>query len=115
MTSILRIAFWAAALFAFVMAVLPHPIELLATSDKVQHMTAFFVITTLGCAAYRGLSRVRLMLAMVAFGAAIEVVQLVPELHRDAEWSDWLADSLAVILALAVAHLVENRRARRAE
>ena len=115
MTSMLRMAFWAASLFAFVMAVLPHPIELLATSDKVQHMTAFFVITTLGCAAFRGLSRIKLMVAMVAFGGLIELVQLIPELHRDAQWSDWLADILAVILALAIAHLIESRRVRRAE
>jgi hypothetical protein len=114
MTAVLRIAFWAAALFAFVMAVLPQPLELPA-SDKIQHMAAFFTITALGCAAYRGLSRVRLMLAMIAFGALIELIQLVPQLHRDSQWSDWLADILAVILALAVAHLVENRRAKRAE
>lgn len=113
MTPILRIAFWAAAAFAFVMATLPHPMIEISSSDKVQHMTAFFVITSLGCAAYRSLSRVKLMLAMTAFGAAIELVQMVPELHRDAEWSDWLADILAVLLALAVAHLLESRRAAR--
>jgi hypothetical protein len=114
MTGVIRIAFWAAALFAFVMAVLPQPVELPA-SDKVQHMAAFFTITALGCAGYRGLPRMKLMLAMVAFGGLIELVQLVPELHRDSQWSDWAADILAVILALAVAHLVESRRAKRAE
>ena len=115
MTSVLRLAFWAAAVFAFVMAVLPHPPELLETSDKVQHMAAFFTITALGCAAYRGFSRLKLMLAMIAFGAMIEVVQMVPQLHRDAEWSDWLADILAVLLALAIAHLLERRAMRRAD
>ena len=115
MTPVLRIAFWAAALFAFVMAVLPHPAQLLETSDKVQHMAAFFTITALGCAAYRGFSRIKLMLAMIAFGAAIEVVQMVPGLHRDAEWSDWLADVLAVLLALAIAHLLESRRFKRTD
>ena len=110
MTALVRGAFWAAALFAFVMAVLPQPLELPA-SDKVQHMVAFFTITALGCAGYRGLSRIKLTLAMVAFGGVIELVQLVPVLHRSSQWSDWLADILAVLLALAVAHLVENRRA----
>lgn len=114
MTPVLRIAFWAAAVFAFVMAVLPHPIEL-PTSDKVQHMAAFFVITAVGCAAYRGLSRVKLMLAMIAFGGMIELVQMMPEIHRDAEWSDWFADILAVLLALAIAHLIENGRPARAD
>ena len=114
MTAVLRMAFWAAALFAFVMAVVPHPIEL-PTSDKVQHMAAFFVITALGCAGYRRLSRVKLMLAMIAFGAAIELAQMMPEIHRDAEWSDWLADIFAVLLALAIAHLLERRRSAPAD
>ena len=109
-----RFAFWLAALFAFVMATLPYPVEF-PTSDKVQHMAAFFVITLLGCAGYRGLPRVKLMLAMFAFGAMIELVQLVPELHRDSEWSDWLADIVAVLAALAVAHLAERQRAARAD
>jgi VanZ family protein len=115
MTSLLRLAFWAAVLFAFTMAELPQPMIELSSSDKVQHMAAFFVITALGCTAYRGLSRIKLMLAMIAFGALIELVQMVPELHRDAEWSDWAADILSVLAALAVAHLVESRRAARAE
>jgi VanZ family protein len=108
MTQLLRLAFWAAALFAFVMATLPQPMIELSSSDKVQHMIAFLVLTLLGSAAYRGFSRVKLMLAMIAFGAVIELAQMVPQLHRDAEWSDWLADILAVLLGLAVAHLVER-------
>ena len=115
MNSVLRIAFWAAVVFAFTMAELPQPVLELSSSDKVQHMVAFFTITTLGCTAYRGLSRAKLMLAIIAFGGLIELVQMVPELHRDAEWSDWAADILAVLLALAITHLIESRRARRAE
>jgi len=114
MIRLIRLAFWAAALFAFVMAVLPQPVKL-PGSDKVQHMAAFFTITMLGWAGYRGLSRVKLVLAMVAFGGLIEAVQLAPQLHRDSEWSDWAADILAVLLALAVAHLVESRRAGRTD
>jgi hypothetical protein len=109
-----RFAFWLAASFAFVMAVLPHPIEV-PTSDKVQHMAAFLVITLFGCAGYRGLPRVKLMLALFAFGGIIELIQLIPELHRDSEWGDWLADIVAVLVALAVAHFVERQRAERAD
>jgi hypothetical protein len=109
MNPVLRLAFWAAAAFAFAMATLPRPPIELFSSDKAQHMAAFFVITLLGCVAYRGLSRVWLMLGMIAFGAAIELAQLLPQLHRDAEWSDWLADILAVLLALAVARMFDRR------
>ena len=108
MTQVLRLAFWAAALFAFVMATLPQPMIELSSSDKVQHMVAFLVLTLLGSAAFRGVSRIRLMLAMIAFGGVIELAQMAPQVHRDAEWSDWLADILAVLLGLAVAHLIER-------
>lgn len=108
MNPVLRLAFWAAAAFAFVMATLPRPPIELFSSDKGQHMAAFFVITLLGCVAYRGLSRVWLMLGMIAFGAAIELAQMLPQLHRDAEWSDWLADILAILVALAVARVFDR-------
>jgi hypothetical protein len=110
MIRLFRLAFWAAAAFAFVMAVLPQPPGL-AVSDKLQHITAFLVITGLGCAAYPRMPRARLLLAMIAFGGVIELVQLVPELGRDGEWSDWLADILAVAAALGFAHWVERWRA----
>jgi hypothetical protein len=112
MTRLLRIAFWIASAFAFTMAILPEPVELPA-SDKVWHMTAFFVITLLGRAAYPHLSRKKLLPALVAFGGIIELAQLIPELHRDAEWSDWLADSVAITAALACGHWVERWRAAR--
>jgi hypothetical protein len=112
MNPILRFAFWAAAAFAFVMATLPRPPVELFSSDKAQHMAAFFVITLLGCVAYRRLSRIWLMLGMLAFGAAIELAQLLPQLHRDAEWSDWLADGLAILVALTVARLFDRPASR---
>lgn len=115
MNPVLRLAFWAATLFAFVMATLPQPMIELSSSDKLQHMLAFLVLTLLGSAAFRGVSRLRLMLAMTAFGGLIEIVQMVPELHRDAEWSDWLADILAVLIGIAVAHLFERWALRPAD
>jgi VanZ family protein len=113
-THLLKIAFWSAATFAFVMAVLPHPPNL-HIWDKWQHMAAFLTITTLGCIAYPSVSRVRMMLAMVAFGGMIEIVQMIPELHRDSQLSDWIADIVAVGLALAGVALAEGDRPARAE
>src|SRR3569623_3353821 len=72
---LLRLAFWCAAVFAFVMAVLPHPPMVPGDpSDKVQHMIAFAVLTVLGSAAYPGLRPVLLALGLCVFGAVIEVV-----------------------------------------
>jgi hypothetical protein len=107
MNRLIRITFWGAALFAFVMATLPQPVEL-PTSDKVQHMAAFFTITVLGRWAFPRAAWWKLALALVAFGGLIELVQLIPELHRDSEWSDWFADIVAIGAGLIVAELVQR-------
>lgn len=96
-----RVLFWAAALFAFVMAVLPHPPQVPGNpNDKVQHIAAFVTLSLLGSFAYPGTALVALGLRLSLFGAAIEVVQAIPELHRDSDFWDWAADTLAVIAAL---------------
>ena len=105
--------FWAAALFAFVMAVLPHPPQLPdAPSDKVQHIIAFTTLTLLGSWAYATARPLKLLLALSLFGAVIEIVQAIPVLHRDPELLDWLADSAAVAVVLLLVRLLRRRMAR---
>ncbi|MEO6153525.1 MAG: hypothetical protein ABIT09_04945 [Croceibacterium sp.] len=106
MPRFLKIAFWSAAAFAFVMAVLPHPPEITGRlSDKIQHTMAFATLAGLGAAAYRRLPPLRLLAGLSAFGALIEVVQAIPVLHRDSDALDWLVDTLAVAVVLGVARL----------
>jgi hypothetical protein len=98
---ILRLLFWAAALFAFVMAVLPHPPELPGhPSDKVQHIAAFAVLGLLGSLAYPRLAHRRILIGLSLFGALIEIVQSIPALHRDSDPLDWLADTIACAMVL---------------
>ncbi|MGE0178333.1 MAG: hypothetical protein AB7O91_00760 [Sphingomonas sp.] len=105
--SAFHFVFWAALAFALVMALLPHPPQMPgAPSDKVQHILAFLTLTALALAAYPGVSRLRLALALSAFGALIEFLQLIPALNRDAQWLDWIADTGAVLAVLAVAALL---------
>jgi VanZ family protein len=105
-----RLLFWAAALFTFVMAVLPHPPDIpLHPSDKVQHMAAFATLGLLGGWAFSRSSALRLLIALSLFGAAIEVVQAIPWLHRDSELLDWVADTAAAAIVLL---LVSRLRAR---
>ena len=108
--AMIRIAFWAAAVFAFVMAVLPHPPELPgAPSDKVQHIAAFLVLGALASFAYPATSPVYLGTGLSLFGAFIELVQYVPSLHRDSDPLDWIADTAAAALMLIFLHWLRTR------
>ena len=96
-----RAIFWAAACFAFVMAVLPHPPQLPGEpNDKVQHIIAFATLAALGSFAHFSTSVVRLLVGLSLFGALIEVVQAIPALHRDSDVMDWIADTAAVLVVL---------------
>ena len=97
----MRALFWTAALFALVMAVLPHPPRLPGDpSDKVQHVIAFATLGVLASFAYPSSSVLRLAALLSVFGAGIELIQAIAFLHRDSSALDWLADTLASGLAL---------------
>jgi hypothetical protein len=96
-----RLLFWAAALFAFVMAVIPHPPELPGhPSDKIQHIAAFATLGMLGAWAFPRLPILRLIIRLSIFGAVIEIIQAIPALHRDSDILDWLADTIACAIVL---------------
>lgn len=101
-----RLLFWGAAIFAFVMAVIPHPPKLPGhPSDKIQHIVAFVVLAVLGLWAYPGTRKRKMLLGLAAFGALIEFAQAIPEIHRDSDPFDWIADvaaAFAVFAAVAV-------------
>jgi VanZ family protein len=110
----LRPTLWLAVAFTFVMATLPRPPQLPgAPSDKVQHIVAFLVLAALASFAYRATSTLRLLIGLSLFGAAIELVQLIPLLHRNGDWVDWLADTAAAGTVLVLVRLrrkVADRR-----
>jgi VanZ family protein len=98
-----RAIFWVAAIFAFVMAVLPHPPDLPGhPNDKVQHVTGFATLALLASFAYPRAILWKLLASLSLFGAFIEVVQAIPALHRDSDVWDWVADTVAVALVLGL-------------
>jgi VanZ family protein len=111
---LLRILFWTACAFAFVMAVVPHPPLLPGhPSDKLQHIFAFLVLAVLGWRAYPEMKKRKLLLGLMAFGALIEIVQAIPPLHRDADPLDWLADTGAALTVFIIVALWGYVTARR--
>jgi len=100
--------------FALVMASLPKPPQLPGEpSDKIQHIMAFATLAALGAAAYPRTSLVRLLIGLAAFGALVEIIQLIPPLHRDAQLTDLLADILAAAAILALVQLFRRRPSAR--
>lgn len=103
--------FWATVLFTFVMAEIPesHAPHLFPW-DKAEHFVAFFVLTSLAAAAYPRVALVLLGLWLSLFGCAIELVQALPFIHRDCDIWDWVADTVAILAALAPMLLDRWRR-----
>jgi VanZ family protein len=78
--------------------------------DKLQHALAFGVLTLLGLVAYgrNSTSIKRMTIAMVIYGALIELLQAVSG-WRYGEFWDWLADVLGVAIAWGVfAYIQKN-------
>jgi VanZ family protein len=107
-----RLAFWGCCVFATFMALLPKPPHMPIDSfgDKFEHVLAFAVLSGLALQAFPATSLLCMAAWLCAFGAAIEVAQAVPALHRDSDVVDWLVDTAVVILVLGVAALLRRRR-----
>jgi hypothetical protein len=99
----MKALFWAAALFALVMALLPHPPDIPGDpSDKIQHVVAFATLGILGTLAYPRGPVLRLVVGLSLFSAFIEIAQAIPALHRDSDPLDWVADTLACAMVVIV-------------
>jgi hypothetical protein len=111
-----RIVFAVALVFTLAMALLPHPptLEFDDFGDKFHHALAFVTLTLLASLAYPAARPLRIGERLSFLGAVIEVLQSIPALHRDCEALDWVTDTIAIILALALVAGVRRLRRRRA-
>lgn len=111
--SSVRALFVAALVFAVIMAVLPHPPGIgVAVNDKAQHSLAFVVLSVLAAAGWRNGSLGRIGERLSFVGALIEVLQSIPALHRDCDIMDWITDTLAIAVTLAIVRLARGRGRR---
>jgi hypothetical protein len=110
-----QLGFFAALSFTFYSAVIPpHKAVQLVPWDKAEHFIAFYALTGLAAAAFPRRHLFWIAVFLSGFGALIEFVQGLPMVHRDRDFWDWVADSIAICAALAPMLLVWWRRESRA-
>ena len=100
----LLVCFWSAALGVAVLSLMPIaylPPQVFCLWDKAQHALAFTALALLGLLAYPR-QPWRMVLALLAFGGAIELAQAATG-WRYGEWSDWLADAVGLAAGWALA------------
>ncbi|HEX4160567.1 MAG TPA: VanZ family protein [Rhizomicrobium sp.] len=97
-----QLAFCAAFVFTFVAAVMPprHAPQLFPW-DKAEHFAAFYTLALLAMAAFPRRSLLAIAVLLSAFGGLIELVQALPIVGRDCDVRDWVADTIAILAALA--------------
>jgi hypothetical protein len=99
-------------IFTFYSAVIPPREALqLVPWDKAEHFIAFYGLTGLAAAAFPKRHVLLIAALLSGFGALIEFVQGLPIVHRDRDFWDWVADTLAISAALAPMLLVKWRAA----
>jgi len=109
-----KIGFFSALIFTFYSAVIPPQQALqLVPWDKAEHFVAFYGLTGLAAAAFPKYHLLLIAVSLSIFGALIEFVQGLPIVHRDRDFWDWVADSLAIEAALSPMILVWWRREAR--
>lgn len=100
-----RIGFWCAGIVSYVAAILPRAPSL-GGGDKLDHVAAFGTLAVLGRLGWSRRRASGIGLALVGFGALIELSQAIPLVGRDASWYDLLADAIAVMLGLAIGQIL---------
>jgi VanZ family protein len=113
-TTLARATFHAALAGVTVLSVLPvDTVSIVDLWDKLEHAIAYGVLAVLGAMAYSSVTTaLRLAAALMAWGAALEVVQrFVP--GRFCDPYDTLANAVGVIVGLLLAHMVAAVLGRR--
>lgn len=82
----------------------PNPFNLL---DKTQHALAFVVLTFTGSFSYQQKIKV-IYIGLVLYGATIEILQSTLTTTRVGEASDFLADSIGILIGL-ILYLVTKK------
>lgn len=106
LSRVLKPLFWAALIFAYSAAVMPGTrAPRIVQWDKLEHMIAFFTLALLAGLAWRSMSLWLIGFGLAMVGLAIELTQAIPALNRDPSGADFVADCMAIVIGLGLAHL----------
>lgn len=94
------------------LALTPGPMGQVIESGLVRHLLAFAALPALSSLAWPHVKPIWQFLAFAAFGAAIEIAQLLMDVGRVAEWEDWANDLIATAIALILVSRVRAWSAR---
>lgn len=111
-TRVWRVVFVVLVVVVAFFAVAPVPPKEITTGwDKLNHVSAFAVLTLVARFAFPTGRRAAwtVALALLAYGGLIEIVQLfVP--GRESEWADLLGDTIGIGVGMALAAVVPAGR-----
>jgi hypothetical protein len=106
-----RLVFWLACAAGLYFALTPDlgPELPPGPYDKIEHFIGFYALAVSGLLAFPQSRRRWLFAGLLAFGGAIEILQMIPVLHRDAEWGDLIADAMGIGAALLPTFIRQSR------
>lgn len=110
----LRMFFLVAVALVTFLALTPGPLGQVVESGPVRHLLAFAALPVLSSLAWPQVKPGWQFIAYAAFGAAIEITQLLMNVGRVAEWDDWANDLVATAIALSLVTFGRNWLERRA-
>lgn len=97
----LRLLFVAVLAVALVLALRPGVTDPFPSIwDKWKHMAAFAALAAIGAFAFPRVPLGLLGERLSFFGALIEIAQAAPQIGRDCDWKDWVADTIAIVVVL---------------
>ena len=108
MSRLFALALGATSLAVVVFAVLPSLSIPGNPNDKILHIVAFAVLALLAAGAFPHLPLRSLWIWLVGFAAAIELIQLLMQQGRDADWDDLMVGMSAAAVALFIVHVIRR-------
>jgi len=104
--NILRILFWLLLGVILVISLMPAgEAPTVFANDKFNHGLAFFTLSLMARLLWARSHAAMLFVLLMAFGGGIELLQGAMGFGRDADWMDFAADMVAILLGLLAGKL----------